>query len=238
MLIPITAPKINPTTPVARAARTGPFREWCAACAGRRLAAGLDLGRPFGAVPFEPSLAVPVAGGIGRVRDAHGVPLDQLAGTYSGSGFLARSVRCCIRPSPELVQAAFGLAWRSAGTDAVDLLPRTAVLPVRTGAVVASGHGRSCGQGGHVTTVGDSESGWVGLADSVDVEPGPESRLTSLLGYFRDCALLTHRGTRLFDVFGSKSAQLIGLSGDDFDAVCSDGVRGDGRLALGPSCGS
>jgi very-short-patch-repair endonuclease len=75
---------------------------------------------------------------------------------------------------------------------------------------------------------------WFGLDDDVP-EPDPNQADTvvgRLTGYFRDCALATSRGTRLFDVFASKDGQLLDLTADGFQNLTDEGLQLDGKGPL------
>jgi superfamily I DNA/RNA helicase len=83
-----------------------------------------------------------------------------------------------------------------------------------------------------VTTQTSSEVTWIGLEEaSPEVDPSgqADTAVGRLVGYFRDCAFATSRGTRLFDVFASKDAQLLDLSPAAFANVTDDGLRLSGK---------
>lgn len=76
---------------------------------------------------------------------------------------------------------------------------------------------------------------WVGLDDQApepDPAAGADTPVKRLAGYFRDCALATSRGTRLFDVFGPKDAKLLDLTADAFTALTDEGVDLPGKPPL------
>jgi superfamily I DNA/RNA helicase/very-short-patch-repair endonuclease len=79
--------------------------------------------------------------------------------------------------------------------------------------------------------VGDSD--WAGLGDEREPDPtAATSTVGRLAGYFRDCALATSRGTRLFDVFAGKDAQLLDLTADAFGYLTDEGLSAVGKAPL------
>lgn len=82
------------------------------------------------------------------------------------------------------------------------------------------------------TVVPDGDFDWAGLEDDVDVVHVEPSVARSLIGYFRDCAVVNQRSLKLHDVFDDPNAGVLGIADGTWDELASDGLHLEGREAM------